>query len=235
MNIYKAINHVMKAVPSISKGRENRQQGYNFRGIDDIYNALNEHLAMAGVFVTSEVLAHSREERETSKGTVLIYSILTVKFTFYAEDGSFVQSTMIGEGMDTGDKSSNKAMSTAYKYAFMQLFCIPTEEPKDSENDSHEVKTNQVINQYNKLNNEHSFASDEKKWLNLLDKDGNIKPDKQHLIEGEININKLSDQYKINKTERALLERLITERANTPPAYQRYDNEDLRYRDDLPF
>lgn len=30
-------------------------------------------------------------------------------------------------------------MSTAYKYMMMQLFCIPTDEPKDSENDTYEV------------------------------------------------------------------------------------------------
>jgi hypothetical protein len=62
-----------------------------------------------------------------------------MKFTAYAEDGSFVESITIGEAMDSGDKSMNKAMSTAYKYAFMQIFCIPTEEDKDTENQTHEV------------------------------------------------------------------------------------------------
>ncbi len=41
--------------------------------------------------------------------------------------------------MDSGDKSANKAMSAAYKYALMQVFCIPTDEPKDTENETHEV------------------------------------------------------------------------------------------------
>jgi hypothetical protein len=38
----------------------------------------------------------------------------------------------------------NKAMSVAYKYALMQIFCIPTEEEKDTEFNSPEVvaKTN---------------------------------------------------------------------------------------------
>lgn len=44
---------------------------------------------------------------------------------------------MIGEAMDSGDKSCNKAMSAAQKYAFLQIFCIPTEEPKDTENETH--------------------------------------------------------------------------------------------------
>jgi hypothetical protein len=62
-----------------------------------------------------------------------------MKFTAYAEDGSSVESVTIGEAMDSGDKSMNKAMSTAYKYALMQIFCIPTEEDKDTENQTHEV------------------------------------------------------------------------------------------------
>jgi hypothetical protein len=139
MNIYQSINAIMKHVPSIGKDRKNQQQGYNFRGIDDMYNALNPLLAEHGVFATSEVLNTEREERQTKSGGTLFYSILTVKFTFFATDGSSVTSTMIGEGMDSADKASNKAMSTAYKYALMQLFCIPTEDVKDTEYQTHEV------------------------------------------------------------------------------------------------
>jgi hypothetical protein len=139
MNIYQSINAIMKHVPSIGKDRKNQQQGYNFRGIDDMYNALNPLLAEHGVFATSEVLNTEREERQTKSGGTLFYSILTVKFTFFATDGSSVTSTMIGEGMDSADKASNKAMSTAYKYALMQLFCIPTEDVKDAEYQTHEV------------------------------------------------------------------------------------------------
>jgi hypothetical protein len=57
-----------------------------------------------------------------------MYSILTVKHHFVTTDGSEVVSTTIGEGMDSGDKASNKAMSIAFKYACFEVFCIPTEE-----------------------------------------------------------------------------------------------------------
>jgi hypothetical protein len=139
MNIYESINAIMKHVPSIGKDHKNQQQGYKFRGIDDMYNALNPLLAEYGVFATSEVLNAEREERQAKSGGTLFYSILTVKFNFYATDGTFVTSVMIGEAMDNADKASNKAMSTAYKYALMQLFCIPTEDVKDTEYVTHEV------------------------------------------------------------------------------------------------
>jgi hypothetical protein len=139
MNIYESINAIMKHVPSIGKDHKNQQQGYKFRGIDDMYNALNPLLAEYGVFATSEVLNAEREERQAKSGGTLLYSILTVKFNFYATDGTFVTSVMIGEAMDNADKASNKAMSTAFKYALMQLFCIPTEDVKDTEYVTHEV------------------------------------------------------------------------------------------------
>lgn len=137
--IYSKISEVMGKVDSIGKDRKNASQGYNFRGIDDMYNALNRHLAEAKVFFTSEVVNVEREERQSKSGNVTIYSILTIKFTAYAEDGSNVSSTTIGEAMDSGDKSMNKAMSVAYKYALMQLFCIPTEDQKDTEYETHQI------------------------------------------------------------------------------------------------
>ena len=46
---------------------------------------------------------------------------------------------MIGEGMDSGDKASNKALAVAFKYACFQVFCIPTEEMKDPDAECHET------------------------------------------------------------------------------------------------
>jgi hypothetical protein len=159
MNIYESINAIMKHVPSIGKDHKNQQQGYKFRGIDDMYNALNPLLAEYGVFATSEVLNAEREERQAKSGGTLFYSILTVKFNFYATDGTFVTSVMIGEAMDNADKASNKAMSTAYKYAFMQLFCIPTEDVKDTEYVTHEVTPRTDLPPLNAINEDGTLTS----------------------------------------------------------------------------
>lgn len=129
--IYKAISKVMAEVGAIGKDKRNQQQGFQYRGIDDVMNALYPVLSKHGLFLTPEVLEHHREERQTARGGNLIYSILKVRYTMYAEDGSNVSATVIGEGMDSADKSSNKAMSVAMKYAMFQLFCIPTEEMVD--------------------------------------------------------------------------------------------------------
>jgi len=131
--IYEALTAIMADCGAIAKGRKNQQQGYNFRGIDDLYNAIHPLFAKHGVFVTSEVLDRHREERTTQRGGVLMYTILRVKFTFYASDGSHVASITEGEAMDSADKSTNKAMSAALKYCLMQMLLIPTEELKDAD------------------------------------------------------------------------------------------------------
>lgn len=138
-NIYESMAAVMEDCGAVAKNDKNPQQGYKYRGIDAVMNALNPALRKNHVFVVPEVLEQTREERQTTKGATLIYSITKVRYTFYAEDGSNVSAVVIGEGMDSGDKSMNKAMSAAFKYACFQTLCIPTEEMRDSEEETHEV------------------------------------------------------------------------------------------------
>ena len=101
-------------------------------------NAINPALVKNHVFIVPEVLEQQRQERTTNKGAVLIYSICRIKYTFYAEDGSSIEAITVGEGMDSGDKATNKAMAIAFKYACFQVFCIPTEEMKDPDGETPE-------------------------------------------------------------------------------------------------
>lgn len=140
MNIFETISAVMAEVGAIGKNSKNTMQGFMFRGIDAVMNALNPALVHNHLFIVPEILEQTREERTNSKGTVLIYSIVKVKYTFFAEDGSSISATVIGEGMDSGDKATNKAMSIAFKYACFQVFCIPTEEMIDPDKECHEVQ-----------------------------------------------------------------------------------------------
>lgn len=140
MNIYESINAIMGEIGAIGKSSKNATQGFMYRGIDAVMNAINPALVKYKVFVVPEILEQTREERQTTRGGNLIYSICKIRYTFYAEDGSSVSAIVIGEGMDSGDKATNKAMSIAFKYACFQVFCIPTEEMKDPDAESYEVK-----------------------------------------------------------------------------------------------
>lgn len=129
--IYKKIIEVMADINAIGKDRRNQQQGFQFRGIDDVMNELHSSLAKCGVFVLPKVLEETRTTGKTKNGGDMFYTRLKINFGFYAEDGSHVDAVVIGEAMDTGDKASNKALSIGLKYAMLQVFCIPTEDEKD--------------------------------------------------------------------------------------------------------
>lgn len=136
--IYEAISNVMAEIGAIGKEKKNLQQGFMYRGIDDVMNALQPALVKHKVFIAPEVISEQREERQTQRGGVLFYTRLEIVFRFYTVDGSFIETKVIGEAMDSGDKATNKAMSIGYKYACFQVFCIPTEEMKDPDAEIHE-------------------------------------------------------------------------------------------------
>ena len=138
--IYKSIIDVMKIINAIGKDRKNSIQNFNYRGIDDVMNELHGALSECGVFVVPEVLKEERSTGKSKNGGELYYTRLTIRFTFYAADGSSVSATVIGEAMDSGDKASNKALSVGLKYAMLQVFCIPTEDDKDPDAVSPEPK-----------------------------------------------------------------------------------------------
>ena len=136
MNIYESITAIMSESIVIGKDKLNKQQGFQYRGIDDVMNTFYPLFGKYKIFIVPEVLEQTREERVSKGGGNLIYSILKVKYTFYAEDGSSISATVVGEGMDSADKASNKALAVAMKYAMFQVFCIPTEEFVDPDSET---------------------------------------------------------------------------------------------------
>jgi hypothetical protein len=128
----------MSEIGAIGKDKKNQQQGFMYRGVDDVMNTLQPLLVKHRVFIVPEVLEQSREEKTTKTGGTLIYSICKIKYTFFTDDGTNIVAIVVGEGMDSGDKATNKAMSIAFKYVCFQVFCIPTEEMADPDGESHE-------------------------------------------------------------------------------------------------
>ena len=140
--VFSAIAKVQSALAKqgIQKARKNAQQGYAFRGIDDVYGALAPLLAEHGLCIIPRVLSRTCTERQTKNGSAIFYTCCDVEYTVAAvADGSTITARIMGEAMDSGDKSTNKAMSAAYKYLALQLFCIPTEGDNDADATTHEV------------------------------------------------------------------------------------------------
>lgn len=140
--IYAAIAAVMSEMSKegIGKDRKNDQQGYKFRGIDDVYNALAPMLARHDLVIVPRCLSRELVERKNSKGNPLFYVTCQVEFTLICSvDGSEIKAVTYGEAMDSADKATNKAMSAAYKYMAIQTFCIPTEGDNDADSTTQDV------------------------------------------------------------------------------------------------
>jgi len=143
MKVYQAINAVQTelAAIGISKSSHNSQgAGYNFRGIDAVYNVLSSIMAKNGLCIIPRMLSRSCEERTSKSGSALFYVTVEAEFDLVsAEDGTRHTARTFGEAMDSGDKATNKAMSAAYKYMAFQTFAIPTEGDNDADAHSHDV------------------------------------------------------------------------------------------------
>lgn len=141
-HVYVAINQVQGALAKegIGKTRSNQQQGYKFRGIDDLFNALAPYLAEHNLCILPRILSREVTERVTAKGGVLFYVVIEAEYDFISSlDGSKHTVRVFGEAMDSADKATNKAMSAAYKCACFQGFCIPTEGDNDADAVTHEI------------------------------------------------------------------------------------------------
>jgi len=126
--IYTKLADIQADIEGITKNHTNKSQGYDFRSVDDVLNMLHGLLVKHRVVVVPEKVGEARhEERPSKSGGILIARIYDIKYTMYAEDGSSVSAIVPGEGMDSGDKASNKALSGSYKYWAFLTFSIPTE------------------------------------------------------------------------------------------------------------
>lgn len=127
-HVYTAIAAITAAIgkDGVGKASRNTAQNYNFRGIDDVLNALSPLLSTNNLCMLPCVLERECVERQTKNGGAIFYVTVKVRYDLIsAVDGSRHSLEMYGEAMDAADKATNKAMSAAYKYAAVQAFCIP--------------------------------------------------------------------------------------------------------------
>jgi hypothetical protein len=223
--VYSAIINVMRDIGAITKSRKNTSQNYNFRGVDDVLNALQPVLIQNNLIILPTILEQKMSEHISKSGGTLFRAICNMQFTLIsAIDGSELSAIFTGEAMDSGDKATNKAMSTAYKYFCFQTFCIPTDEAKDSENDTHEVANNTTTKQEQMSSVSIAFPQskkpaddDNREWLNLVDKAGNTTEKGSaaiQFIRSGGSVKEIAKKYKLSKSTRAELESIEQEVAN---------------------
>ena len=132
-SVYEAWNDVMRDVQAIRKDSRNAQQGFNFRGIDAVMNAVGPALRDHGVTIIPNSVEAKHRHFTTAKGTVMHEAIVTVGYSVIGPDGQGFTGQSVGEAADAGDKATSKAMSVAYRTFLLQALTIPTDEPDPDE------------------------------------------------------------------------------------------------------
>jgi hypothetical protein len=107
-------------------------------------NALHPALTKHGVFMAPRCVSEQHELKEVTRGSgkagIDKHVTILMEYDFFAEDGSKVTVGPIpAEGLDSGDKATNKALSAALKYALIQTFSVPTEDMAEADLESPEI------------------------------------------------------------------------------------------------
>ncbi|CAB4156466.1 Essential recombination function protein [uncultured Caudovirales phage] len=145
LTITQALNAIMKNVGAVRKGDRNQAQGFNFRGIDAVVNAVAPQLQEYGVIVYPTVEEYDYTNVEIGKNrTVMGHVKVKVTYTFVGQAGDAIKSTVVGEAMDSGDKATAKAMSVAFRTALLQTLSLPTDEP-DPDSQTYERSEKVVV------------------------------------------------------------------------------------------
>lgn len=213
--IFNAILNIMEGLEPVQKNKVNPSQHYKYRGIEDVYSALNPMLIVNKVILIPELLSHNLTDFNSKSGSLLFRAIVSMKYTFKStKDGSEAHCIMTGEGMDTGDKATPKAISMAFKYMAFQMFCIPIpDEGSDAEKQDHEVKGN-APPQTPITPNPNADKKEPEKWLNRTNKAGEVTAEWTNILKGisEAKITSVQDvrkYYKVSKATQTDLEEAL--------------------------
>lgn len=142
MSVYQAISNVTAelARSGIGKTKRNAAQGFAYRGVDDVMQAMASALPMCGLVMTPRVVGRTERAAASKSGGTIYSVVLDVEWDLVSViDGSRCIVRVHGEAMDSGDKATTKALSAAYKYACVLAFSIPLEGIEDADAHSPEA------------------------------------------------------------------------------------------------
>lgn len=135
--IHAVLHDVMVDVQAVPKSDRNTQQGFEFRGIDAIINAVGPAFRTHHVVVIPLAVETRYRDVTTAKDKPARECMVMVTYRFYGPAGDFLDVQVPGEALDMGDKGTAKAMSVAYRIALIQALCLPTGD-HDPDQDTYE-------------------------------------------------------------------------------------------------
>lgn len=129
---------VMNDVQAVGKTEKNLSQGFNFRGIDAVVNAVGPAFRKHGGFLIPTIIFKNSSILPTKNGGSMNAVALEVQFAIYGNEGEPITGSVASEAFDSGDKATAKAMSVALRTFLLQALLLPTDEP-DPDSQSYEI------------------------------------------------------------------------------------------------
>lgn len=125
MNVQEKILAIMQNVKYLAKDDTVEFKSTRYRALSEekVTSIMRAEAVKAGLVI------YPIEQRWERVGQI---SHVDVKYRIYDTDsGDYIDVVSCGDGADTQDKGSGKAMTYAYKYMWLRVFAIPTGEDPD--------------------------------------------------------------------------------------------------------
>jgi hypothetical protein len=141
VSVFEAVSAAMGDVRAVGKDSKNTSQGqgFMFRGIDAVMDAVGPAFRRHGVVVVPRKIKAIEYTTVTvgAKQTVMASVRLQMVYRWFGPLGDHYDTEVPGEAFDSGDKGTAKAMSVAYRTLLIQALTLPTGD-RDPESDSYD-------------------------------------------------------------------------------------------------
>lgn len=133
-NIMPILQSLQATVGTVPKSGVNEHHKYSYAKLEDFITALGTYLTDLNLVITTTIDSH---QLVSLKDNFISASIMLRTRVTHVVSGEWVEVTCPGEGIDSGDKSTYKAITGARKYALAIMFNLVTGDDPESDS-SHE-------------------------------------------------------------------------------------------------
>lgn len=133
--IYQAIADVILATTTFGKDAKlETGERYGYRSHEGIVAYIRRVMTENHIVHFPQIIDARQDETTTKNGARQYHHVLQVKFDLvHTEDGSMHSVITQGESLDMSDKGSNKAMTAAEKYMYLQVFKLAGADEQDAQ------------------------------------------------------------------------------------------------------
>ena len=123
--VYSAWTAALEQVRAVPKGDVNQGEGFKYRSIDAVMNAVHGALAAHGLAIIPEAAAQTRTEVQSRRGAAGAHLVMEVTFRVIHASGESFTAQVVGEATDYQGRCTSKAYTMALKTFLLQALCIP--------------------------------------------------------------------------------------------------------------